>query len=312
MLKALYLHTPFCKSKCSYCVYDSVQDSEKNINDYFNIKLPEVLRSECFRKITEENNFEELYCGGGTPTIGSADQWRNILSLLPLHKINMLCMECSPSTVTPQHISLWREYKFKWISMGVQSFNEDVLKINNRSYTKKENIEKIATDIMSNNNILNIDLICGLGTDPSKHIDLFLEDFYFTMSQIQPDSITIHVNSKMSSVLLDRTYRALLDYLKGIEGYNDYICVNHDLIYLNVDTTLNSEFRFMRRNTDFIFRQMAAAPTKLVKNWLTWKLCEDGVVLQSPEKESIHEIYVRDTSYRLFKTYRSKKNLKVF
>ncbi len=114
-------------------------------------------------------------------------------------------------------------------------------------------------------------------------------------------------NNKLKSI-----YIKLLPLLKSLEGNNQYSCVNHDLLFSSIDVSLNAEFRFMRSNKDFIFRQISAYPTKLVKNWITWKVSGCGVEQQSPEREKISEIIYRDTAYRTTSLYRSEKKLPFF
>lgn len=312
MFKALYLHSPFCKSKCSYCVYDSKVATLQNISKYYDVELPNVLNSSSFKKICEDNVFEELYCGGGTPTLGSAIQWKNLLDMLPLDKIKMLCTEGSPETITQDHISLWGEYKFKWVSLGVQSLDKDILKKNNRYFADPTYIKEIISEINLLNIISNIDVICGLNFKDERDISFFIKDLEKIMSFIQPISITVHVNMNIPKNKLKSIYIKLLPLLKRLEGNNSYSCVNHDLIFSPLDVFLNAEFRFMRSNKDFIFRQISAYPTKLVKNWITWKVSGSGIEKQSIERENISEIVFRDTAYRSTFLYRSEKKLPFF
>jgi len=310
MLKALYLHTPYCKTACSYCVYDSNQASQEEINDYFDNKLPEVLSSKPFKDLLTNNNFKELYCGGGTPTIGSAQQWRNILELIPLDNIAMLCTECSPSTVTEDHVRLWRDYKFDWVSMGVQSLRKEVLAKNNRISRPIDELERIIFDINDGGIISNIDLLCGIDKKDVSDVPYFLEEVSTAMLLINPVSITIHIDINIATETLREIYKELLRGLKKMEGR--YTCVNHNLVYSESDVMLNSEFRFMRDRKDFLFRQIAAGPTKLVKNWTTWKISGSGIDHQVKEKESIREIADSESSYHLCKKYRDALQLPFF
>ena len=186
MPKALYLHTPYCKTNCSYCVYDSNLASQKEIDNYFENKLPSVVSSRYFQDLLSDNIFEELYCGGGTPTLGSADQWRGILDLIPLDKIKMLCTECSPSTVTSDQVSLWKEFDFTWVSLGVQSLREEVLAKNNRTSRPIGDLERIIFDINEGNIISNVDLICGIDKKDVSDVAAFLEEVKQTMLIINP------------------------------------------------------------------------------------------------------------------------------
>ena len=109
---------------------------------------------------------------------------------------------------------------------------------------------------------------------------------------------------------LREIYQELIPSLKKME--DRYTCVNHDLVYSEYDVSLNSEFRFMRSNKDFLFRQIASSPTMLVKNWDCWKISGEGVEHQAVGKESIHEAISSNTSYRLCAEHRKKLELPFF
>jgi len=312
VLKALYLHTPYCKTNCSYCVYDSNQAPKKEINEYFDIKLPSVIESDEFKYLLENNTFEELYCGGGTPSIGSADQWRNIFHRMPLNKIKMLCTECSPITITQEHIKLWGDLQFTWVSMGVQSIHERIVKKNNRLTLPILNISEHIGSMNDLNIISNIDLICGLDTKTNADVEPFIEEVLIAMDLINPISITIHVDMNIKKDILTTIYKELMSRLKKIEGNRGYTCVNHNLVFTSEDVRLNSEFRFMRDKKDFLFRQIAAAPSKIVKNWMTWFINGDGIEKQLPEKEPIRDLVDTEHSYSSCRSFRESLGLPFF
>ena len=310
MPKALYFHTPFCHTKCSYCVYDSNLASKQHIDNYFEMKLISVVESASLISLLQDNYFEELYCGGGTPTIGSASQWRNILDRIPLTNVKMLCTECSPSTVTSDHVSLWKDFKFSWVSMGVQSLRETILTKNNRISRPVDELERVLFDMNDGGIITNIDLICGINRKDSSDVPDFLEEVKEAMLYLDPVSITIHVDINIEKKILREIYTDLMRGLSKLQGR--YSCVNHDLVYSENDILLNSEFRFMRDHKDFLFRQTAAAPTKLVKNWITWFISGSGITLQTPEEESIVDLVGVEQAYAHFVKFRKKNNLPFF
>jgi len=310
--KALYFHTPYCKTNCSYCVYDSNLAPQREINDYFDNKFISVVESLPFKTLLQNNTFEELYCGGGTPSIGSADQWRSIFERIPLNKIKMLCTECSPITVTPEHINLWGELKFTWVSMGVQSIHEALVLKNKRATLPIAELASIIEALNSRDIISNIDLICGLDNKDTRDVDAFIEEVKTSIDIINPVSLTLHVDMNIPTNTLTLMYVDLMNKLKALNGYKNYTCVNHDLNYSISDVQLNSEFRFMRDRKDFLFRQIAAAPTKLVKNWMTWKVSGAGVEQQSYDKEPLIEIIDMEKSWKKNKLYRDSLNLPTF
>jgi oxygen-independent coproporphyrinogen-3 oxidase len=153
----LYIHVPFCAGKCPYCDFYSTGDStlipawikslEKEIHFY-----KDVL-----------NNFDTLYLGGGTPSFLSnndleklMESVRNNFSFAPDIEITI---EANPGDLTPEKLKHFRALGFNRISLGVQSFDDDVLRFLNRRHTAKQ-AEKAVEDIRSTGfENLSIDLM---------------------------------------------------------------------------------------------------------------------------------------------------------
>jgi oxygen-independent coproporphyrinogen-3 oxidase len=143
-LPGLYIHVPFCEGKCPYCDFYSTDDStlipawikalEKEIHFY-----KETL-----------NNFDTLYLGGGTPSLLSNDDLEKLrnnihkyFSFVPDAEITI---EANPGDLTPDKLKHLRDLGFNRVSLGVQSFDDTVLRFLNRRHTAKQ-AEKAVADI---------------------------------------------------------------------------------------------------------------------------------------------------------------------
>lgn len=133
----LYLHIPFCQKKCNYCDFLTYTDEDEKIDLYVQYLLNEI------RLYKNQNIFlDTVYIGGGTPSYLAASYMDKILKELKnTFKITEnaeITIEMNPESVTEEKIKIYLENGVNRFSMGVQTFNNDVLQIMGRihnSYT---------------------------------------------------------------------------------------------------------------------------------------------------------------------------------
>ncbi len=150
---SLYIHIPFCQSKCYYCAFYSEDNScwdEENIKLYLN-KLNKEL---ALLKLNYSKNFETVFIGGGNPGVLSVDQLRNLL--INIGPSKETTFEINPESLTNEHISLFKEGLVTRVSIGIQSFNDNILKILGRGARKKDNLK--ALEFCNKLDSLDIDL----------------------------------------------------------------------------------------------------------------------------------------------------------
>ncbi len=136
--KHLYIHIPFCKYICTYC--DFVRKIPKNtfeVESYINDLINKINRI--------QNKFKTIYIGGGTPNFLS-DSLLNKL-LLSLQK-NICCnteftIECNPDFVTESQIKIFKLNNINRISLGVQTTNNNILKLLNRKHSIQDAVDAI-------------------------------------------------------------------------------------------------------------------------------------------------------------------------
>ena len=166
MIEHAYIHIPFCKRKCHYCSFVSGIDIKEQFA-YIN-----ALKSEIKQRYKNEK-LKTIYFGGGTPSLLDSELLKEILSLFSYSKDSEITIEVNPETATTKKISEIKQAGFDRISLGVQTFSDDILKLIGRKhsqYTIYEAIENIKNCGFKN---ISIDLIYGL---PNQTKELFKDD----------------------------------------------------------------------------------------------------------------------------------------
>ena len=138
----IYLHIPFCSSICTYCDFPKVLYEKKYIQAYL----------KCLEQEVKERYHDEpvtsIYIGGGTPTCLEIDELKYLLDITKTFKKNNqieFTIESNIESLTLEKIKLIHSYGVNRISLGVQSFQEKILKELNRHHTNKmvENVEDV-------------------------------------------------------------------------------------------------------------------------------------------------------------------------
>lgn len=128
-MKSLYIHIPFCNRICTYCDFTKVLINNQPVDDYIEALIKEM-------KTLEHQDFETVYVGGGTPTALSERQLEHLLSFITENFTvsGEYTFEANPDEVTTAKLDLLKQYGVNRVSLGVQSFNDEILKVLNRSH----------------------------------------------------------------------------------------------------------------------------------------------------------------------------------
>lgn len=157
---SLYLHIPFCKSRCAYC-------------DFFSTTLlsrreayVDALCKEAKRRLSTLPSISTIYFGGGTPSLLSPDQIARILQNIDAPQAIEVTIEANPGDLTPDYLRAVREAGVNRLSIGIQSFDDEVLRLIGRRHTAAEAkaAVKAAQDAGFDN--ISIDLIYGIPSLP--------------------------------------------------------------------------------------------------------------------------------------------------
>ena len=159
---AIYIHWPFCKSKCPYCDFNShVQNSIDN-QAWLDAYLKQIA---SFSHIIKDKSITSIFFGGGTPSLMPANTVNKIIDkLFSLSKTTNnieITLEANPTSIESQKFVEFKAAGINRVSIGIQSFNETDLKFLGREHSKQEAIEalNIANSIFDN---YSFDLIYAL------------------------------------------------------------------------------------------------------------------------------------------------------
>jgi len=156
----LYIHVPFCASKCPYCDFFSVTATDM-IDSWLEALCRELdLYREQFPR------FETVYLGGGTPSLLSDQQLGSLMEYVR-RSISILdgaecTIEVNPDDVSREKAGLLRDLGFNRLSIGVQSFNDRLLSLLQRRHTALQACEAVAHAATAGFDSISLDLMFGL------------------------------------------------------------------------------------------------------------------------------------------------------
>lgn len=161
-MAGIYLHIPFCKTRCVYCDFYSTTRSKWQ-KQYIDALCRELeLRADYL----QNTPVETVYFGGGTPSQLSREAFRQVFDTLqriygPEH-CKEITLEANPDDLTPEYITMLREFPFNRISIGIQTFHDDTLRLLHRRHTAEQARKAIANCRCAGFGNISIDLIYGL------------------------------------------------------------------------------------------------------------------------------------------------------
>ena len=158
----LYIHIPYCKSKCIYCDFYSTPQVE-TMEQYIHLLL-------CEARLRREEivlqPVKTLYLGGGTPSVLPVNLLSELINglrdIFDLGNVEEFTIEVNPDDVNSGYIAQLRELGVNRVSMGVQSFNDSELKTINRRHSAQQAIEAVNAIKEAGISNVSIDLIYGL------------------------------------------------------------------------------------------------------------------------------------------------------
>lgn len=123
--RGLYIHIPFCVSRCDYCAFATWAGAEGRIDDYVEAVLGEL---RWRRSNGELSCVDSLYIGGGTPSAIPARQIARVISEISLSSGAEVTIECNPESTSLEGLKIYRDAGVNRISLGLQSFSKEVLR----------------------------------------------------------------------------------------------------------------------------------------------------------------------------------------
>ena len=158
---SIYIHIPFCTNICTYCDFCKMYYNKKYIDSYL-----ECLKKEILERYQKEK-IKTIFIGGGTPTSLDNEELTKLLEITKLFNTEQeieFTIESNVESLTEDKLKIMKIYGVNRLSIGVQSFNNNIIKILGRNHTKEDIYNKIELAKKYFNNI-NIDLIYAVTND---------------------------------------------------------------------------------------------------------------------------------------------------
>lgn len=182
----LYIHIPFCDRICNYCDFTAFQGAKSKIKEYI-----EVLKKEIELKGNKNFLIDSIFIGGGTPSFIDG---KCIFEILEKVKKNFIVLdnieisiETNPKTFDKKKLEYYKSAKINRVSIGVQSFNDKILKELGRNHNSKEALESIEL-VKKFDFDLNLDLIFGYQSQTIEEILYDLE----IVKNINPEHVSYY------------------------------------------------------------------------------------------------------------------------
>ena len=170
MPKSCYIHIPFCVSKCKYCSFISFTKLEL-ITGYIYSLLKEI--SENYKGEV----LNTLYFGGGTPSLVPVDLLGKVIGKFKLSSTSEVTIEVNPDDCSLNYLKRLKEIGFNRISIGSQTFDDELLKLIGRRHNSNQIIETVKNAKKAGFENISLDLIYGLPTQTLEGLNKDLEKF---------------------------------------------------------------------------------------------------------------------------------------
>ncbi len=195
MEKLLYIHIPFCDSKCNYCAFNSYTNLNHLKKDYFY-----AIEKQFLNDIKKYNikKFETIFIGGGTPSTMPISFYEKLFKLIEpyIKNIKEITIESNPNA-SYEWLKEIKNLGVNRISFGVQSFNDKKLKFLNRNHSSYQAIKTIENAKKANFKNINLDLIYATALDDKNLLENDLKiAFSLPINHISAYSLMIEENTK--------------------------------------------------------------------------------------------------------------------
>lgn len=162
-MAGLYIHIPFCESKCIYCDFYSMANNKHLIDKYIDAQLVEAAQR---KNELNSETITTVYLGGGTPSLLSITQLSKLVNglkkVFDFSDVEEFTIEVNPDDVTADYIQQAKSFGINRVSMGVQSFSDEDLRFINRRHTAKQATDAIHIIKEAGIDNISIDLIYGI------------------------------------------------------------------------------------------------------------------------------------------------------
>jgi oxygen-independent coproporphyrinogen-3 oxidase len=233
-MSGIYIHIPFCKQACTYCNFHfSTSMKQKGaLLSAIKQEIALAARNWDFRQI------RTVYFGGGTPSVLSSEEimdlWRTLTLHFDLSDVEEVTFECNPDDMSSEYLRQLKATPINRLSVGVQSFRDEDLKLMHRAHSAAEAHQALKTAYQVGFNHFTIDLIYGIpGLDTNAWLsnlhhasDMGVDHLSCYALTVEPKTVLAHqiekgVKAPLDDQLAADHFELLLDFVDkhGFEQY---------------------------------------------------------------------------------------------
>jgi putative oxygen-independent coproporphyrinogen III oxidase len=184
----LYIHVPFCLRKCEYCAFYSVAGADSDSA----MRFAGALLSELKLALPAGTKLSTFFAGGGTPVLMEPTFWHDVLAIVrkPAEILQdaEMTIEANPAAVSAEDLQELKSIGFNRVSIGVQSFSDDLLRFLGRVHKAQQAEETLLDARKAGFENLGLDLIYGI---PGQSPDIWLNDLR-SAADIGPQHISCY------------------------------------------------------------------------------------------------------------------------
>lgn len=252
---ALYIHIPFCRSRCTYCAFNTYAGLKGLIPAYAEALCTEIRAAPSVPAHT-------IYFGGGTPSLLPPHTLARILHCLrdhfPLPPDAEVTLEANPGTVDRAYLRAARELGVNRLSLGVQSVHPDELRLLGRRHTWEEAVAAVEAARAAGLENVNLDLIYGL---PGQALSGWQETLEAALS-LEPDHLSLYaLTLEEGTPLQERVAQGELpppddDAAAEMYEWAEARLARAGYIHYELSNWARSERHFCRHNLTYWYNEM--------------------------------------------------------
>ncbi len=178
----IYIHVPFCVQKCAYCYYKTEKLKSQHELDVYVDALDQEIDLAHKRFNFGHRPVHSIYIGGGTPSLLREEMLERIVKCLHKNfsfKNPEFTIEAEPRTINKKKLAFYKNLGVTRISLGIQSFNDEIIKLNGRFHTGEKALRAINMIKELGDVAINIDLLSGLAGETeatwTRSVDIAVE-----------------------------------------------------------------------------------------------------------------------------------------
>lgn len=305
----LYVHIPFCARKCDFCYYKSfVLKNASFVEEYFE-NLKEEIKLYSKMPQVQSKQIRSIYFGGGTPTILSETQISSIMDLVTksfdIHNECEICFEVRPGKeLTKEKLILLKELGVNRISIGCQSTDDNVLKINGRNLVNQEFLNSYHDITDVGFTVKNVDIMSGMVNQSFESWDNTIQD----MIKLDPENIAIY---KLEIYLNNQLYKRFRNGEISIISDDEEIRYFHHGInqFLSAGYIMADNFTFVKdMSLDHIHRRRTWLGEDMLGVGLSAHSCFNDIIFQNEPSMQEYNQKIRLGALPIFRAHVSTTN----